>query len=199
MPRRRSHPGIKQGNLATGGLLVPHTVYNLGSLVASARVQPRQFVAGIRPAQQIFIGRAREPKTVLVIQNAWLELNDFDVAEENFHQGKYSLALSNPISGEDAMDTALLLPVGAIRSSAVGATNPNSIEVEQLFKANGSLWAAQYVGIDFQESGTLVVCDADVHLDWTVAQVDWWSWFYMWNRLEAPPDGSLADGERAYA
>ena len=172
-----------------------HTVWNLGSLVASARVQPRQFVAGIEPAQQVVLGRAREPKTMLVILEAWIELNDFDVATEDFHQGKYSLAL-----GKDPLNDALLLPVGRVATSSDGATNPDApVQVEQLFRGQGTMWAAKQIAIDFQESGALVICDVDVHVDWTVSAVDWWTWFMGWNDLEASPDGSLVDGERAYA
>ena len=174
---------------------MPHEIWNLGSLAASARVQARQFVAGIEPARDVVIGRAREPKKMLVIQDAWLELNDFDVATEDFHQGKYSLAL-----GKDPLNTAKLLPVGMVRTSSDGTTNPDApVEVEQVFRAQGRMFAAKQIAIDFQASGALVLCDADVHLDWGVAFVDWWTWFAGWNELEASPDGSLIDGERTYA
>lgn len=174
---------------------MPHTVWNLGSLAASARLQAREFAAGIEPAQDVMIGRAREPKAMLLLQDAWIELNDFDVATEDFHQGKYSLAL-----GKDPLTTALLLPVGSVATSSDTTTNPDApVDVRQEFKAQGTSWAAKEVAIDFQESGALVVCDVDVHLDWEMVGVDWWTWFISWNRLELGPDGSLVDGERAYA
>ena len=172
-----------------------HTVFNLGSLVASQRVAERQFVAGIEPARSVMIGRRREPKQMLLLLDAWLELNDFDVATEDFHQGKYSLAL-----GKDPLNVAKLLPVGRVSQSSDGTTNPDApMDVEQLFKAQGQAFAALFVAIDFQESGSLVICDVDVHLDWSVLTVDWWTWFLSWNDLEASPDGGLVDGDRSYA
>ena len=168
-----------------------HSVWNLGSLGADARVQPRQFIAGIEPARDIFIGRNREPKKMLVILNAWLELNDHSVTQgDEFTQGKFSLAL-----GKDPLTTALLLPVGAVRVSAGLEERP--LVVEQLFHAQGWMGAVKEIAIDFQEDGVVTV-DADVHMDWTVAPTDWWTWFASWDSLEAFPDGSLVDGERAY-
>ena len=174
---------------------MPHTVWDLGSLVASVRVQPRQFVAGIEPAQEVVIGRSRARKRMLVIHDAWLEVNDFGVATADLHQGKYSLAL-----GKDPLNAALLLPIGRVSMENDGADHGiGSVNAEQLFKAQGTMWAAKEIAIDFQEQGVIAVCDMDLHLDWGVALVDWWTWIVAWNRLEAHPDGSLVDGERAYA
>lgn len=173
---------------------MPHTVWNLGSLAANTRVQPRQFVAGIEPAREMVIGRRREPKKMMVLLDAWIEVLEFDVGSEDFNGGKYSLAL-----GKDPLNTALLLPVGAIYTSGVGTTNPNAMNIKQQFRAQGTMWAAKEIAIDFREIGAVVICDVDVHLDWTVASVDWWTWFVGWNDLEASPDGMLIDGERAYA
>ena len=154
-----------------------HTVWNLGDINATGRHQPRQFVAGIAPAQQMVIGRAREPKNMIMLQDAWIEVKDFDVATEDFHQMEYSLAL-----GKDPLNNALLLPVGRVSQSSDGTTNPDApLGVEQLFKAQGTLWAALYIAIDVQESGAVVLADVDVHLDWGVTGVDWWTWFVAWN------------------
>ena len=183
---------------------MPHTIWNLGTLVASARVQPRQFVAGIEPAQGIVIGGSREMKPMLVILDAWIEVNEFRTDNSNnWHQGKYSLAL-----GKDPLNTALLLPVGSVSymgvDSGVGMTDQpataTNAMVNGFFKAQGTMWAVKQIAIDFQEAvNTLAVCDVDVHLDWGVAFVDWWTWFVGWNNLEASPDGNLVDGDRTYA
>ena len=176
---------------------MPHTVWNLGSLVASARVQPRQFVAGIEPGQGTVIGRRREPKPMIVILDAWLEVNDFEITDndDGFHELKYSLAL-----GKDPLNDAQLLPVGRVWGTAhVGDTAQRQHGSERLFKAQGTMWAAKLIGIDIQEFGAVGIADVDVHLDWTVAFVDWWTWFIGWNNLEASPDGNLVDGERSYA
>ena len=183
---------------------MPHTVWNLGSLTASGRHQPRQFVAGIEPAQEVFIGRAREPKNMIVLLDAWIEVNDWQISltPADSIQTKYSLAL-----GKDPLNTALLLPVGRVSAQildvGVGATDQPvsgvSPTAEQLFKAQGTMWAAREIAIDVLETGAVAASDVDVHLDWTVAGVDWWTWFIGWNRLEVTPDGSLTDGERAYA
>lgn len=163
--------------------------------MASARVAEKQFVAGIAPARRVFIGRRREPKNQLLLLDAWIEVNDFDVATEDFHQGKYSLAL-----GKEPLTTALLIPVGRVSQSSDGTTNPDApVDVEQLFKAQGKAFSAEFLAIDFQESGALVICDVDVHLDWGVKEVDWWTWFIDYNALEVSPDGGLVDGDRSYA
>ncbi len=182
---------------------MPHAVWNLGSQAASARLQPRQFVAGIQPAQKVFIGRAREPKNMLLLLDAWIEVNDFlpSVAGLNDNGMKYSLAL-----GKIPETAALLLPVGSVSTinldPGAGSTDQPvtgvSPRVEQLFKAQGTMWAAQAIAIDVAENGAVTGADVDVHLDWTVVPTDWWTWFTSWNALEAAPDGSLIDGERAY-
>ena len=182
---------------------MPHTVWNLGRQQASARVQPRQFVAGIEPAQGVVIGRSREPKTMLVILDAWIEVVDVVLATgtADLHFGKYSLAL-----GKDPLNDALLLPIAelsyGIFDAGVGNTdqpvNGGSYLLRDIFKAQGTMWAVKQIAIDVQEQGVMDI-DADVHMDWDVAFVDWWTWFKGWNDLEAAPDGSLVDGERAYA
>ena len=172
---------------------MPHSVWNLGSLAASARLQPRQFIAGIEPARSVFIGRAREPKNMIVLLDAWIEfVTGIGAGAGPGESGKYSLAL-----GRDPLNTALLLPVGIVRYTG-DATNNTSWEIDQLFKAHGKMWAAQYIAVDFQEFGSVTV-DADLHLDWGVATVDWWTWFYSWNNMEVSPDGGLVDGEQEYA
>ncbi len=173
---------------------MPHEVWNLGDINATGRTQPRAFTAGIKPAQEIFIGRSRAVKRMIQIVDAWIEVNDFDVATEDFHQMKYSLAL-----GKEPLTTALLLPVGRVSQSSDGTTNPDApLNVEQLFKAQGTLWAAEFIAVDVQESGAVVLADVDLHMDWGVANVDWFRWFIGWNNLEASPDGNLVDGDRAY-
>lgn len=139
---------------------------------------------------------------MLLLLDAWLELNFFDVAAEALQPevAKFSLAL-----GKDPGTTALLLPVGTVSMYGVdvgaGSTDQpvtmTSPTIEQTFKAQGTMWAAKAIAIDFFEVGAVTV-DADIHLDWTVVPTDWWTWFTSWNALEAAPDGSLTDGERAY-
>ena len=171
-----------------------HTVWNLGALASSGRVQPRQFIAGIEPARDIFIGRSREPKKMLVLLDAWLELvgAPSTVGGGGPEALAYSLAL-----GKDPLNDALLLPVGLIHQTGDN-THSMSFGVDQTFKAQGTMWAAKEIAIDVLESGGISV-DADLHLEWTVAGVDWWTWFASWDSLEAFPDGSLVDGEKAYA
>ncbi len=143
------------------------------------------------------IGRSRAIRPAILLLDAWIEVNDFDVATEDFHQMKYSLALSNTRPPTVA---SLLLPVGRVSQSSDATTNPDApLAVEQLFKAQGTVWVAQWIGISIQEAGAVVLADVDVHLDWTATSIDWWSWFVKWNELEASPDGSLVDGERQYA
>lgn len=173
-----------------------HTVWNLGSIIASGRHQPRIFVAGVEPGQAVRIGRSREPKNMLLILDAWLQVNDFELTTDEYSQALISLAL-----GKDPLNTALLLPVGRAYGAGTGTANESRryTNIEHLFRAQGTMWAAKQVAIDVAEAGALQISDIDVHMDWTVVTTDWFTWFVSWNDLEAPPDGSLVDGERAYA
>ncbi len=176
---------------------MPHSVFNLGDQPAAVTGLFRQLVAGQGPAEGLVIGRSRAFRPAILIRDAWIEVNYFDVATEDFHQMKYSLALSNTRPPTAA---SLLLPVGRVSQSSDGATNPDApLSVEQLFRAQGTLWVAQWIGVDVQEAGGVVLADVDVHFDWTGAVIDWWDWFVKWNELEESPDGSLIDGERQYA
>ena len=158
-----------------------HTVWNLGSQTGSGRLQPRQFVAGIQPAQEVFIGRGREPKRMVVILDAWIEPIDIgNPGTGASEQGYYALAL-----GKDPLNDALILPVGRVLTSGDATNNLGGVVAEQQFKANGTMWATQYIAIDIREVGGMTL-DVDVHLDWTVALVDWWTWFASWNRLIQP-------------
>ena len=182
---------------------MPHTVWNLGTLTATARVQPRQFVAGVEPAQGIVIGRSREPKPMIVLLDCWMEVRDWRTTPTNpiSQSTKYSLAL-----GKDPLNTALLLPIGTIFGQAVDAGVGDTDQpatgmapsVNSFFKAQGTMWAVRQIAIDFEVIGTIAVSDVDIHLDWDIAFVDWFTWFVSWNNLEASPDGNLIDGERAY-
>lgn len=149
-------------------------------------------MAGIKPAQNVFLGRSREPKNMLLLLDAWLEFQDMIATGADIHKAAYSLAL-----GKDPLTAALLLPVGSATYTADGTT-ADSVQVEQLFRAQGTMWAAQAIAIDMVETGA-VSAVARVHLDWTVVPTDWFTWFASWNDLEAAPDGSLVDGERQYA
>ncbi len=183
---------------------MPHTVWNLGAQTATARIQPREFVAGVKPAQNVFIGRSREPKNMILIMDAWIEVNVFTVDHTNLDEHSLKIALA---LGKVPLVAALLLPVGrvsiSVSDAGVGATDQpataSTTLVEQLFKAQGTMWAAQSIAIDVIEQGVVTEGDVDVHMDWTVVPTDWFTWFVSWNELEAAPDGSLVDGERAYA
>jgi len=176
---------------------VPHSVFNLGDQPAATVAFFRQLVAGQGPAEGMMIGRSRQPRPAIQIQEAWIEVNDFDVGSEDFHQMKYSLALSNTRPPTTA---SLLLPVGRVSQSSDGAANPDApLDVEQLFKAQGSIWVAKWIGVSIQEAGAVLIADVDLHVDWNGVSIDWWDWFVKWNQLEEFPDGSLVDGERQYA
>lgn len=176
---------------------MPHTVWDLGGQVADTRLQERQFVAGIEPGQGIVIGRSREPKPMLVILDAWIEVHDFEPGNDDISLQEYALAL-----GKDPLNTALLLPVGTLicgrgESAAGDARAPF---IRDTFQAQGTIWAAAKIAIDISltASAAFNEADVDVHMDWTIAFVDWWTWFQSWNNLEVTPDGNLVDGDRTY-
>ncbi len=140
---------------------------------------------------------------MIVLLDAWLEVQNWRGADTpaGAYSANYNLAL-----GKDPLNTAQLIPVGRISEHlldvGVGATDQplagTASIVEQLFKAHGTMWAAKEIAIDIIIPNQLGVGDADLHLDWTVAEVDWWVWFVSWNNLEASPDGNLVDGQRFY-
>lgn len=174
---------------------MPHEVWNLGPQSASARLQLRRFIGGMEPAQDVFIGRSRARKKMMVILNAWVEPVEVTFRDASDQNGwKISLAL-----GKDPLNDALLLPVALQQADHItgGAANPAGVPLERLFEARGFMGAIKAIAIDFQEIGT-ITADVDVHMDWTVAETDWFTWFVSWNELEAAPDGSLIDGERSY-
>ncbi len=173
---------------------MPHMVFNLDDQPAAVRTQFRQLVAGIEPGSGVRIGRSRRVKPLILIEDAWIQVNDFDVATEDFHQILLSLALSNEIPPQES----LLLPVGRVSGSSSQATNEGGPLVEQLFRAQGTTWAVRNIGIDIQEAGAVVLSDVDVHMDWSVTFTDWFSWFRGWNKLELAPDGFLVDGDREF-
>lgn len=183
---------------------MPHSVFDMGDLTASRTAFFRQLVAGQAPAEGMVIGRSRALKPAILIRDAWLEVNSFEAFTVGHNQMKYSLALSNTRPPTVA---SLLLPVGRVSLNIVDAGVGNtdqpltsgSVNVEQLFRAQGTVWVAQWIGVAVAEIGDVSEADIDLHLDWTGATIDWWDWFIKWNELEESPDGSLIDGERQYA
>ena len=157
----------------------------------------------MKPAQAVFIGRSREPKTMLVILNAWIEVNNWrgSLTATGMNASSFALAL-----GKDPLNDALILPVGMVSEhlldAGAGATDQPITGVgptiEQQFKAQGFMGAIQAIAIDVEIVGTVSLSNVDVHIDWTTAPTDWWTWFASWDSLEAFPDGSLVDGQRAY-
>ncbi len=185
---------------------MPHSVFNMGDQPVAVTGFFRQLVAGQAPAEAMVIGRSRARRSAILLLDAWIEVNNFahSAGGLGLHQMKYSLALSN---NRPPTAASLLLPVGRVSFSLLdagaGATDQPitgvSPHVEQLFKAHGTVWVAQWIGVRIEESGFVGLADVDLHLDWTGTSIDWWDWFVKWNQLEESPDGSLVDGERQYA
>lgn len=128
-------------------------------------------------------------KPAMLIRNAWAELVDFDVATEDYHALEVFLKLSQELS----LTPGLLLPVALIMASAVGATNPNSISIEQQAQESiaGSIWVPKVVGITIVERGAVVSYRVRVHVDYEMVLIPFMDWFLHWDWLDNITDGSL--------
>lgn len=169
---------------------MPHAVFNLGALAATTEATARQLVPGIAPGGS----RVGQPtKPALLIRNAWIELIDLTPADsDDFNMGTWYLKLSQ----EPDMTPGLQLPIGqignAISDSATAAAHPQDFIYRDLFKAQGTVWAAQFVGVRLVEIGAVTI-DSDVHIDYERIDVPWMDWFVMWDFLD-----NIVDNEREY-
>ncbi len=166
---------------------MPHAVFNLGNLAATADVpgSARSFIPGVEPGGS----RAGQPtKPAMRILDARLVFNGhIGLGTGAAESLQYSLKLSQELD----LSPGLLLPVGTAVVTGDGTHNTGT-EVLQQFSAQGTVWAPRVVGIRVVESGAIDV-DCDVHLDYERVDVPWMDWFIMWDFLD-----NISDNETEY-
>lgn len=162
---------------------MPHAVFDTGSISATSDSLSRTLVPGVEPGGS----RVGQPlKPAVLLQDAHMEVLEFDTATEDFNSARLFLKMSK----NNNLNPGLNLLVGSVHSSAVGATNPNALYVEQNFKAKGTIWAAAYLGVRMVETGSLTV-RARIHLDYERVDIPWMEWFMRWEYLDNIVDNTL--------
>ncbi|MEE9592363.1 MAG: hypothetical protein V3W28_02140 [Thermoplasmata archaeon] len=168
---------------------MPHAVFEPGNVSATADLtaMARSLIPGVEPGMGIRnIFEQRRMKRALLIQDAWLEILDVTsgiAADWN------TVLVYLKLSQETDLTPGLILPVASIATEG-DTTNMQAMHVEQLFQAQGTVWAPRLVGLRVVEVGSQGVT-VRVHLDYEVVEVPWEQWFIMWDFLDNVTDNSL--------
>ena len=109
-----------------------------------------------------------------------VEVNQFDPTPG---QGTELLTLFLKLSQEISMDPGLLLPIAEIGMVQNDATGGQALILNDLWMAEGRIFAPTYVGVRQQEVGTLV-WNVDVHLEYERVFLPWRDWFVHWELLD---------------
>ncbi len=168
---------------------MPHAVFNLGLVSDSGTVagSSRQFIPGIEPGKGIkSLTEKRRMKPALLITDAYLVVNG---APGTVGQGAgETMSYFLKLSQEQNLFPGLLLPIGIVTYFGDN-TNNNFMQIQQLFKAQGTVWASLWMGVRAVETGTAVI-NADIHLDYEMVIVPWQEWFLRWEFLDGVVDNS---------
>ena len=125
---------------------------------------------------------------MLMIENAYISLQDFDTATEDWHALEIFLKLSQ----ENDMTPGLLLPVAAVYAPATGTTNPSGFTIDQLGdRLAGTIWAPRNVAVRVIERGAVVAYQLELHLDYHKVDVPWMDWFIAWDYLDNVVDETV--------
>ncbi len=165
---------------------MPHAVFNLGTLAATTEARARPLIPGIEPGGSR-AGEAMKP--ALLIRDAWLEFQDATtLATPDLASWLFYLKLSQ----EADMTPGLQLPIGGVRmGETVTANQPTFVAIDDLFHAQGTVWAPRFVGVRVVENGGATTVNCDVHLDYERVDVPWMDWFIMWDFLDNIIDNEL--------
>ncbi len=164
---------------------MPHAVYNLGNQNTSVDLLGRPLVPGVEPGGS---RAGRDLKPALLIRDAWIEvIGQSTIGATGDELATYNLKLSQEVD----LTPGLLLPVAQVRMSG-NATNNEDVDVDDIFRAQGTIWAPRVVGVRLVEFGS-VNLDVDVHLDYERIDVPWMDWLLMWEFLDG-----IVDNEREY-
>lgn len=167
---------------------MPHAVFDLGSQNATADLLPRHMIPGIEPGGS----RVGQPmKPALRILDVFVEpIAVTFSATPSAQQATVYLKLSQELD----LTPGLLLPVAYIGANVIEATAVGrfgtAVVVENLFKAQGSVWAPRVVGVRLLFSA-LSSIDLRIHVDYEMVEVPWMNWFLMWDFLDNITDNEL--------
>ncbi len=158
---------------------MPHAVLALGNQVGTAEGAAREFIPGIAPGGSR-LGHPTKP--ALQINDAWSEVLDVDTATNDSNGFEVFLKLSQELG----LDPGLLLPVTEFTILGAGVTNQERMAYvhHEQFGAKGSIWAPRVVGLRIVERGAIASFNVRVHIDYEMVDVDWMSWFIMWDWLD---------------
>ncbi|MCJ2532028.1 MAG: hypothetical protein LN413_07000 [Candidatus Thermoplasmatota archaeon] len=171
---------------------MPHAVFDFTALAADQRFGGRELVPGIAPGGS-FAGREQKP--ALLLRDAWVEITDVVYAGgvSDYNGANFLLQLSQDVD----LNPALQLPVDRFGNISMAATDTTAEAISPLnrdhqFKAQGTIWAPQFVGVRFDEKGAANFTGF-LHLDYEMVMVPWMDWFIMWEFLD-----NIVDGARDY-
>lgn len=161
---------------------MPVAHFSSGSITGTQDLLPRKLIPGVTPGGQ-FAGKA---KPALLIKDMWLEVVNWETSAEDYHAVKVYLKLSQ----ENDLTPGLILPIGIVHSTSVGATHPNAFQVEQLGEhASGTIWAPRVVGLRHIEAGT-VTWNIRAYLSYEMVFLPWRDWFVHWEFLDGIGDNA---------
>ncbi len=160
---------------------MPVAVFDTGIQTGAADVDPRQLIPGIEPGGSQ-AGQAL--KAALLIKDAWAEL--VDIVDAGTAPGFQQTQVRLKLSQEDDLSPGLVLPVANLYVSKTGTAQEfNAVQVEQIFRAQGSIWAPRVVGIG--SGGFVGGLDSvrwRVFLDYERIEIPWMDWFLLWDWLD---------------
>ncbi len=147
----------------------------------AADIGPRTFVPGIEPGGSR-VGHPTKP--ALMIKNAWAEL--IDIIDAGTSPGYQEAQVRLKLSQETDLSPGLLLPVAEVHASKTGVAQEfNQVEVRQVFKGQGTIWAPRVVGLGV--GGLVGGVDSlrwRVYIDYETVDIPWEDWFFLWDFLD---------------
>ncbi len=141
----------------------------------------RQLIPGLQPGGS----RVGQPmKPALLILDAWAEILNGSILDANtFNQFRIDLRLSQEQTGIPG----LILPVASWTSQQAEATAVGryaaDLPLRQVFKNQGTIWAAKYVGVQLIEVGTATI-DVSVFVEYEQILIPFMEWFVKWDFLD---------------
>ncbi len=166
---------------------MPHVVFESGAVVATSDFASRPLIPGIEPGGSR-LGHPTKP--ALLIQEAKIVVNDLSITDTDDF---WNVLVDLKLSQENSLVPGLLLDVGNLMG-AVPATAQalSSIHQEDTFRAQGTVWAAAFMGIRFTLVNVASV-NINIHVDYEAVDIDWMSWFIRWDFLD-----NIVDLDRDY-
>ena len=168
---------------------MPHISFDTGTVSALYNGNARSVIPGVEPGGSR-VGHPTKP--ALMIRDCYAEMismADGDTTAD-FQRSRVFLKLSQ----ETDLTPGLILPVASIMmSKAAAAQTWDNFQIQQEFKAKGSIWAPRVVGVHISDVGSTELPDSVrwiVHLDYEQVDIPWMDWFILWDFLDGINDGA---------